>query len=138
MQFMAVSSPISPFFEPGAPPPLLPILTAQTDLSYGSGLAFTLIAHEELPDRITSPRGPSAQPSGRVRFQSTTNSEDPSESSNGSDSEPDSSVASDDEGKIAKPHGEAGHPRSGGYNLERKLGWSKTGFKQLKVGRSQS
>jgi hypothetical protein len=69
----------------------------------------------------------------RVRFQTATTSDDESASAASSESEPESSVASDD-GKIAKPLGEAGRPHSGGYNLERELGWRKTTFKQLKVG----
>ena len=37
------------------------------------------------------------------------------------------------EGKIPKPAGVAGRPRSGGYNLEQSLAWRKNDFKRLKV-----
>lgn len=45
------------------------------------------------------------------------------------------SIHSDEaeDGKIAKPLGEAGRPKSGGYNLERELAWPEDSFKQLKV-----
>lgn len=127
---MATSSPIPAFFEPGAPPSPLPTLTAQTDLGYGTG-AYTITAREELPSlffnriQATNPSQDLPPPSSRVRFQSIPTSDD-------SESDAESSVPSDD-GKIAKPHGEAGRPHSGGYNLERTLAWRKATFKQLKV-----
>lgn len=47
-----------------------------------------------------------------------------------------SSLEEDDvrSGKIPKPHGEAGRPGRGGYNLEEKMGWGERKFNHLKVG----
>jgi hypothetical protein len=49
-QFIAqmTSKSIPPFFEPGAPPPPLPLLTLQTDLSYMPHPSPTITANEEL------------------------------------------------------------------------------------------
>jgi hypothetical protein len=59
-----------------------------------------------------------------------------------------SSIESDDSGgkdgdksggkdgsKIPKPAGEAGRPRSGGYNLKEVLGWTKADFDKIQVRR---
>jgi hypothetical protein len=40
-------------------------------------------------------------------------------------------------GKVPKPHGEAGRPGRGGYNLEEKLGWGEHESNKLKVGISE-
>jgi hypothetical protein len=81
---MAPSShPIAPFFEPGAPPPPLPSLTTQTELSYHTTMLPKITAHERLPRKHfrTSPiRTTSATyakanpPSSRPTFYSYTSS----------------------------------------------------------------
>lgn len=50
------SKTISPFFEPGAPPPTLPLLTCQTDLSYIPLRSATITACEELLPRSETPK----------------------------------------------------------------------------------
>lgn len=37
------------------------------------------------------------------------------------------------EGLIPKPHGEAGRPGRGGYNLQEALGWPNVDYSKLKV-----
>lgn len=79
----AYSKPVAPFFEPGAPPPPLPLLTAHTDLLYDAPPLPTITAHEELPSfrRLkTPPRNPSPHTtpyarSARVSFRSPTPSQ---------------------------------------------------------------
>ena len=46
---MAVASKISPFYEPGAPPPPVPLLTSQVEFCYEPTHAITITAQEELP-----------------------------------------------------------------------------------------
>jgi hypothetical protein len=49
------------------------------------------------------------------------------------DSNEDNNDQGQEGGKIPKPHGEAGRPNSGGYNLKESLGWTKTDFEKIQV-----
>ena len=40
--------------------------------------------------------------------------------------------------KIPKPPGEAGHPHSGGYNLQNKLGWNNKTYESIIVSLSKA
>jgi hypothetical protein len=113
---MAPSSyPIAPFFEPGAPPPTLPLLTTQTELSYHTTMFPKIIAHEQLPHRpsSTSPvritsatyakvDPPSSRPTFHSHASSGSRKQDvPSESdsSQSSDSSSESSTSSSSSGE---------------------------------------
>ncbi|OBZ69754.1 hypothetical protein A0H81_10353 [Grifola frondosa] len=146
------SKPVDPYFDPGAPPPPIPLLTSQTDL-YSTVHQTSLLAEEELlpADDSTSRRRsyhrsavhfPYKKPD-KLKFPSKTkNGSIPadvaSESSATSDTSPESSSdesqsSESEEDQIRKPDGEAGRPRSGGYNLESELKWHPSDFKKLKV-----
>jgi hypothetical protein len=151
---MPFSKSVAAFFEPGAPPPPLPLLTSQTDLFYDTPCPSTIVAHEELVMkrqgkpllatregvqrmRKTIPHHHQASPlipkplevdvDGHEDVQ-----EDDDLSSGVSDAQ---SKASDDsdEGKIPKPIGEPGRPGHGGYSLESAISWDALAFKKLKV-----
>ena len=143
---MATSTPIGLFYEPGAPPPPLPLLTAQTDLLGNSPRPSTLTNAEVLP-RSGPPRVPSHSRRTQVtlsRPSRSTCDSTPSDSppasdlsdSSGSDSselsDSDSSTDSD-VAKIPKPPGEAGRPGRGRYTLEEALDWNPKMYKKLKV-----
>ena len=144
---------ISPYFEPGAPPPTLPILIAQTEIG-NAQTPGKLVAQEEIgsgptvarlpyPKRHTTPSHfPLRSSTPKLKFTSksskrpnttsvsldeSVNSESESSLSSLSDSE------SDDELLIPKPKGEAGRPGRGGYNLENTLGWEGKDYQKMKV-----
>jgi len=135
---------IPPFFEPGAPPPTLPILIAQTEV----GIVDTpskLLAQEEIGSGPTVTR--SARSSVRYTpYPKSASKQQPlpfkphhdegsdvdvSDSDltsiSGTDSE------SDDSHLISKPEGEAGRPGRGGYNLEEALKWERRKYLKVKV-----
>ncbi len=111
---------IPPFYEPGAPPPTLPILIAQTEVG-NIERPDKLLAQEDLG---TSPAGKhtkfshrfSKAASRRQHFRSSTLkrrdltpvTESDGESDSGSDS------TTSEEPLIPKPDGEAGRPGRGG------------------------
>jgi len=145
-----MASTIPLFYEPGAPPPPLPLLTCQTDVYFDAIQPSTLISQEELPPFVASGQAASSRrhrslppPTTKpptVRFRSRTPFDDDSASqksdpslSSLSDSEESSS--SDSDGKIRKPAGEASRPGRGGYNLQVALSWSSKEYKKLKVRR---
>lgn len=141
---MASSTPFSPFYEPGAPPPPLPLLTAQTDLIDNPLRPLRLTNAEPLPRSGTARATTSAHPrltkvtSSRCTSPPSDSSSDPNLSESGSDiSELSDSDSSSDSGsadvKIPKPPGEAGRPGRGGYTLEEALDWNSKTFKKLKV-----
>jgi hypothetical protein len=145
------SKKVATFFEPGAPPVPLPLLTAQTDLFYNSHRPSTLIANEELVSSFTPN---SITGAGVVRTQrgtvnrhranppyskshTITNANDPQDhddmsSDDISDIDTDSADESDGE-KIPKPSGEPGRPGRGGYNLDEAINWDPATFRKLKV-----
>ena len=141
---MAIASKILPFYEPGAPPPPIPLLTSQVEFSYQPTHAITITAQEEIPSGLTIA---TRQKLPRARFRSPIfhdeasspdlsdrhgDLSDLSESGSLSDSDSESSVKSGD-GLIPKPQGESGRPNSGGYNLEETLGWNPRQYKKVKV-----
>jgi hypothetical protein len=143
---MAISTPVPPLFEPGAPPPALPLLTSQTDIFYNPLRLDTITAHEELPFSSQTNRHHSVPPPTtnlpRVRFHSlpprqnnnASEYSDSSLTSLSSDSESDSSSdESEGDEKIPKPPGEAGRPGRGGYTLRIALGWNPEDHKKLVV-----
>jgi len=135
---------ISAFYEgQDAPPPPLPQLTSQTDVSYYARRPARLLAQESIeltPPKPATLRKQRVYPgrSGswseadiysplppRVRFREPT----PNASFSSENSRSD---GCDD--KMDKPVGEPGRPNSGGYSLgPAVLGWSKNDFTQLKV-----
>lgn len=138
---MASCTPFSPFYKPGALPPPLPLLTAQTDLVDGLLRPLHLTNAEPLPRSGTAQATTSAHP---CLTKVTLNhcSLPPSDSSPDSESESDLSELSDldspsdsglDDVKIPKPPGEAGQPGCGGYMLEEALDWDSKSFRKLKV-----
>lgn len=144
---------ISPFFEPGAPPPTLPILIAQTEIG-NAPTPGKLVAQEEIgsgptvgrlpyPKRHTSPSHfPLRSSTPKLKFTSkspitTSKSVSLDVESMHSDSESSLSSLSDSESDhdllIPKPEGEAGRPGRGGYNLENTLGWEGKDYRKMKV-----
>ena len=136
---------IPPFYEPGAPPPTLPILIAQTevgnierpdkllaqeDLGTGPARKHTKTSHRFAPYPNAASR---CQPSKHSRS-STQKHRDvtPATESDG-DSDSDSGSATSEEPLIPKPDGEAGRPGRGGYNLEEALGWEHKKYRRIKV-----
>ena len=131
---------IPPFFEPGAPPPTLPILIAQTEV----GIVDTpskLLAQEEIGS------GPTVARSARSNAHHTPYPKSASKPSKthqqeGSDRDTshseltsinDTDSESDDSHLISKPEGEAGRPGRGGYNLEEALKWEHKKYLKVKV-----
>ena len=137
---------ISPYFEPGAPPPTLPILVAQTEIG-NAPTPGKLVAQEEIgsgptvgrlpyPKRHTTPSHfplRSSTPKLKITSKSVSldveskNSDSDSSLSSLSDSE------SDDDRLIPKPEGEAGRPGRGGYNLENTLAWEGKDYRKMKA-----
>lgn len=144
---------ITPYFEPGAPPPTLPILLAQTELG-NEHVATKLLAQEELgagpviacSDRskhrfMPYPKNSKGRhPPDHKRSYPTTTLVPEADSSSTSDSdsgsESDSSTDTDSSVShplISKPDGEAGRPGRGGYNLETTLDWEHKEYARVKV-----
>jgi hypothetical protein len=124
---MESSKPTVAFFEPSAPPPPLPLLTAHTDMMHSPLATVTILAHEELQHK------PEVLPSRQWVLDSYKPNEEGSPQSFAS---PDScsSISDNEEGdKIVKPDGEPGRPGRGGYNLEATLGWNPEYYRKMKV-----
>jgi hypothetical protein len=148
---MALSRPINPFFEPGAPPLPLPLLTSETDLFYSSNGDAPIIAHQEisrnrplLASAIAGPVRTKLQENQRLhpysKMKKVQIEAPPSTDSDASDSDDSVTSGATDhtDAKIPKPPGDCGRPRSGGYNIEDKLTsditrWNTQSFKKLKV-----
>ena len=134
---------IPPFYEPGVPPPTLPILIAQTEVGNIEG-AGKLLAQEDLgtdPVRrhtSNSSHRFSPYPKAASRLQlfrsSTPRCRDltPETDSDG-ETESDSNSATSEDHLIPKPDGEAGRPGRGGYNLEHALGWEHKRYCRIRV-----
>lgn len=135
---MAVTLPIAAFYEPGAPPPPVPLLTHQTELYYSPTHSSTLIVQEELPSNHITARRHSvvSLPREPVRFSADLleggRGTSPSDTGSAESSDSELTDLSDD-GLIPKPDGEAGRPGRGGYNLETALDWNPKSFRKLKV-----
>ena len=139
---------IPPFFEPGAPPPMLPILIAQTEVG-AVDTPVKLLAQEEIGSGPTVTRSsryttrytpyPRSVPKQHsYKHQPKLTSDDPASSeNNATDSElmsdTDSDTDSDTSQLIPKPDGEAGRPGRGGYNLEEALKWEHKKYLRVKV-----
>jgi hypothetical protein len=153
---MASFMAIIPFFEPGAPPPTLPIPLAQMEIGTLASIPCKLLAQEEIsqlhdisrPDVPSDPNVsapckisvPSTQPAsrrGRLKSKSPVRARHKSLSmsseSSQSDVELEDSDSDTDDDQIPKPSGEAGRPGRGGYNLEDTLHWDPKEFTKLKV-----
>jgi hypothetical protein len=136
---VAKSTPCTPFYEPGAPPPPLPLLTAQTDLLDNPFRPTTLINTEILPKsgllRATRVAHHQRHVLSNNRHVSPLANTSTSEDSSGSDSSELSESDSDDSdgATIPKPPGEVGRPGRGGYTLDVALDWNPKAFKKLKV-----
>ena len=154
--------PISPFFEPNAPPPPLPLLTCQTDFSYARCSPTVTVAEETVDMKTTllkrsirkcnssvarSP-SPYVKPTNETKRQlafanPATSSNDNARSElsdtslsdlpDSADTRSQSSSMNTDDELIPKPDGEAGRPGRGGYNLEKALNWSPKAFRKLQV-----
>ncbi|KAF8591805.1 hypothetical protein K439DRAFT_1611073 [Ramaria rubella] len=147
---------VAAFFDPGAPPLPLPLLTSQTDLFYNVNHLPTIVAHEELvamhhykplspvldhlptaEQRIENEKKNYVKSNARtlqthaIGGGGNDGDDDDRHSSSTSDVKSDSSDDSD-EGKIAKPAGEPGRPGRGGYNLEVAVNWEASAFSRLK------
>jgi hypothetical protein len=151
MHALMVSTPVNPLFEPGAPPPALPLLTSQIPLIYDLPAKLTPSAEEELqPNSRTNMTRP-----GRQLYSSTSRnsalksrpcrcfsfmlkrSRSPSVVSDDSQTSDISQVSDVSdfsvEETVFKPRGECGRPGRGGYKLESALNWSPASFNLLKV-----
>lgn len=134
---------IPPFYEPGAPPPILPILIAQTEVGT-TKRPDKLLAQEDLgtgPTRNHTSNSthrftpyPKRQPSKHSRS-STPKHRDltPGTESDGESQSDSSDSATSEDHLIPKPDGEAGRPGRGGYNLEEALGWEHKKYCRIKV-----
>lgn len=133
-------TPIPPFFEPGAPPPTLPILIAQTEVGC-AGSPTKLLAQEELGSGPTIARSAHSSarhtPYHKLKRAVKPHHNDPvCSDGDTSDSELTSLISdleSDDSPLIPKPEGEAGRPGRGGYNLEEALKWDHKKYLKVKV-----
>jgi hypothetical protein len=126
-----LSDPIAPFCTSHSPlPPVLPLLTAQTDLLYNIPKAPVLIAQEEICStpsavrrlHISRRKTPYPKPTPY-----TTRFSLPPE-------DPETELSDGEVHKIRKPAGEAGRPGRGGYNLETVLDWSPDFYLRMRVG----
>jgi hypothetical protein len=150
------STPVTPFYEPGAPPLPIPVLLAHTELAdplapslidneplFRSATRFDKTASKSQTQRARTPtsrypitfRRNGWSPTPKI---STTANCSPDSAGSGSDDLSDSDAASDssmdlDDAKIQKPPGESGRPGRGGYNLEAALGWNPKQYNKLKV-----
>ena len=143
---------ISPYFEPGAPPPTLPILISQTEIG-NTHAPGKLVAQEEIgsgptvarlpcpkrnttpshfPLRSSTPKSRSKPPNKTLKSVSLDVDSD-SESSLSSLSSSSSDPEFDNDLLIPKPEGEAGRPGRGGYNLEKTLAWEAKDYRKMKV-----
>ncbi|KAF8575395.1 hypothetical protein K439DRAFT_1623629 [Ramaria rubella] len=141
---MVTSTTVSPFFQPCAPPPPIPLLTAHLDLPLDQTGPPRLLAHEELRNDPPHPKKHITK-RGVMLYNKPTKPIKPVEAINKSSAPPnaplnsDSSDVSEDESeldtgnKIHKPDGEAGRPSRGGYNLETALGWHAKLYNKLKI-----
>jgi len=140
---------IPPFFEPGAPPPTLPILIAQTEIG-SLNIPGKILAQEEIgpgptvaqssqssrympylklpPKQQSSPTTQGLNTRRPVSHDDTHSEEDETDSDSMSLTD---SVDSDL--LIPKPDGEAGRPGRGGYNLEEALRWDHKKYLRVKV-----
>ncbi|KAF8881265.1 hypothetical protein BD779DRAFT_1675566 [Infundibulicybe gibba] len=149
------STPVPAFFEPGALPLPLPVLTNETDLFYNRSHPHTVLAEEELlrsPEpgplrsretslpkpnlpkpNLPKPNLPKPRPYSKVTSPTPKDTSDSDDASDTESEVSDSSSAScSDSGKIPKPDGEPGRPGRGGYNLIDALDWNPKAFKRLK------
>jgi len=139
---VANTTPCTPLYEPGAPPPPLPLLTAQTDLLDNPFRPTTLVNTEILPKGGPTPRA-NANPArvkqvAHLRHRSLTSLTSLSSSDSDSDESSASESSTDSaDGTIPKPPGEPGRPGRGGYTLEDALDWNPKAFKKLKVQQLQ-
>lgn len=151
---------IPPFYEPGAPPAPLPLLTSQTDLFYNSPPQATIVAMEEFPPNISDfPKNVTFSTGGVTRtskgvarrahkpyskpphvtsahnsnIRVTDHFPNQPEDDIESEEEEDDDDDDDDEDMIPKPAGEAGRPGRGGYNLKDALEWDSKALKKLRV-----
>lgn len=144
---------VHPFLSPQAPRPL-PILASH--MCFGRSTAkVTLLAHEDLPPAHLAERMADLTVAPAVSFLSVATNT-PSHRGLGDGDErvslealevrsraatPDDSWMSvsppADEvplaNKVNKPRGEPGRPRSGGYNVQEAMGWSKLKYDRLQV-----
>ena len=118
---------IPPFYDPGAPPPTLPILIAQTEVG-NIEWPVKLLVQEELgtgpASKSTSKSTHRFTPYPKKHSRSLTlkhrdDVTSGTESDRASESDLDSATSEDN--LIPKPDGEAGRPGWGGYNLEKTL-----------------
>jgi hypothetical protein len=138
---------IPPFYEPGAPPPTLPILIAQTEVG-NIERPDKLLAQEDLgtgPARNHTsnsshrfspyPKAASRRQSSKHSRPSTPKHRDrtPCTESDGESESDSSDSATSEDHLIPKPDGEAGRPGRGGYNLEEALGWEHRKYCRVKV-----
>jgi hypothetical protein len=145
------------FFDSGPAPQPHPTITFHTVVRYSSAPP-TITAHEEVVPLLNQsnpstprPRTPTPEPTSKVRFTNklsrqnsvasshrsvTPSSSTPSREDSPTSSESDlTSISSGDEVEeesIPKPPGEAGRPKSGGYNLKRAVRLKE--FSDIKVG----
>lgn len=137
---MATHTQVSPFFEPGAPPPALRLLTTETEFLPNTSISSTILtqdlpakrANTKVQDTITTYRRKTPVVSFRSVSPASTHSSSVSEASDSLGNSTNSDSGSDD-GLIPKPDGEAGRPSRGGYNLELELSWDVKRFRALKV-----
>jgi len=129
---------IPPFYEPGTPPPTLPILIAQTEVG-NIERPDKLLAQEELG---TGPAIRSASnsthrftpyPKKHSRSLTPKHRDVTSETESDRASESDSESATSEDYLIPKPDGEVGRPGRGGYSLEQTLRWEHKKYSQVKV-----
>lgn len=134
---------VSPFFEPGAPPPTMPLLTTHTEFRESPNTPLTA---QELPPapsrnkvvRFTSSAAGSTAATPPSRMSPADGDDNSSTGSSFGDSDDRAGDTTDDEdlsddGLIPKPDGENGRRNRGGYNLELALGWDSRAFHKLKV-----
>lgn len=144
-------STIPPFFEPGAPPPTLPILLAQTEVG-ATDIPIKLLAQEEIGSGPTVARSSRSTPRHHpypkstrkqhspLKPQSNPTYDDVAPSETGATETDSESLVTDSEIEsesdtplIPKPDGEAGRPNRGGYNLEKALKWEHKKYIRVKV-----
>ncbi|KAI8989145.1 hypothetical protein BD414DRAFT_536439 [Trametes punicea] len=146
--------PAPAFFEPGAPPRLVPLLIVETDIEDLSP-DIVPILHQDIDmtrpvrrvARFATPPPPrravSVGPGPLPRASSNAPEDHDSGSGSGDDSSSLSSISSDEEdeniracndgtAKICKPPGEVGRPNRGGYKLEDALQWDSTRMRSFK------
>ncbi|EIW58369.1 uncharacterized protein TRAVEDRAFT_20395 [Trametes versicolor FP-101664 SS1] len=141
-----VTVPVPPFFEPGAPPRLIPHLIVETDIDdispdmvplllqdidMAKPLRRTVRVATPPPRRRSVSVGPARSRASSVApVENNLGSDDDSsalssvtdEDDSGSDDE--QQPAGEDVVKIPKPAGEVGRPNRGGYKLEDALQWN--------------